>query len=159
MNEPKKGMDNMTKGFLIFLAVFFVITTLLIVFSGHGYELKGASKNPASATTAQNQAGNSSTGSGNIDFQPYMEEMHKQISGEWQPPAVNKDSETILEFTILKNGYVKDEKVFQSSGIKEVDDSAITALKKASPLPPLPLSYPKDSITVKFNFTVRANQD
>lgn len=154
-NKPKKGMNKVTKTFLIFIAALFVITTLFIVFGGHAYELKGAAKAPTSQERGQ---GINSSGSANEAFQPYMDEMHKQISGKWQPPSVNKDSEAILEFTILKNGYVKDEKVFKSSGNKEVDDSALTALRKASPLPPLPLSFPKDSITIKFNFTVRANQ-
>ena len=84
--------------------------------------------------------------------------MHKQISGKWQPPAVNKDTEVIVKFTILKNGHVVDEEIVQSSGVKEVDDSALAALRRSSPLPPLPLLFPRDQVTINFNFTLKANQ-
>lgn len=154
MAEQKKGMDKMTKGFLIFMSVAFLILTVVAVFGNRSYELKSLAKggNP------QQQQGQGMTGGTSPEFQPYLEEMHKQISGKWQPPAVNKDSEVILRFTILKNGHVIDESVLQSSGDKEVDESALTALRKSSPLPPLPLSYTRDRATVNFNFTVRANQ-
>ena len=153
MAEQKKGMDNITKGFLIFIIAIFVIITLAGVFGPHMYELKGTPNNNAPQAQGQKQQSSASP-----EFQPYLEEMHKQISGKWQPPAVNKDSEVILKFTILKNGHVINEEVAQSSGDKAVDDSALTALRKASPLPPLPLSFPRNEVTVNFNFTVKANQ-
>lgn len=149
----KKKMDKMTKGFLIFMASAFIILTIIGVLGNRSYELKGIAK---SQTAQQSQS--SGTGSASPEFQPYLEEMHKQISGKWNPPPVNKDSEVVLKFTILKNGHVINEEVAQSSGNKEVDESALTALQKASPLPPLPLSFPRSEVTVNFNFTVKANQ-
>lgn len=154
MSEPKKKMDKMTKGFLIFISTAFLILTFIVILGDHSYELKGAAK----ASTTHQEQNQASKGSASPEFQPYLEEMHRQISGKWQPPAVNKDSEVILRFTIKKNGYVVDEQIAQSSGDKAVDESALEALRKASPLPPLPLSFPKDSVTVNFNFTVRANE-
>ena len=153
MTEPKKGMDKMTKGFLIFISSAFIILTIAILFGNRTYELKGASKVPANAAQSQSASGDS-----NADFQPYLEEMHKQVSGKWQPPAVNQDSEVIVKFTILKNGHVINPEIVKSSGDKEVDDSALKALRKSSPLPPLPLSFPQEQVTINFNFTVRANQ-
>ena len=154
MTQQKKGMDKMTKGFIIFMAAAFVILSVVAVFGNRSYELKGLAK----SSQPQQTQGAGSSGSASPEFQPYLEEIHKQISGKWQPPAVNKDSEVVLKFTILKNGHVVDEQVSQSSGIKEVDESALTALRRSSPLPPLPLSFPRDQVTVNFNFTVRANQ-
>ena len=154
MAEQKKGMDKMTKGFLIFMSVAFLVLTFVAVFGNRSYELKSLSK----GEHQQQQQGQGAAGSTSPEFQPYLEEMHKQISGKWQPPAVNKDSEVVLRFTILKNGHVIDESVLQSSGDKEVDESALTALRKSSPLPPLPLSFTKNQVTVNFNFTVKANQ-
>lgn len=153
MNEPKKGMDKMTKGFIIFISSAFIVLTLAILLGNRTYELKGVAKTPTN--TAQGQR---TTGSSNGEFQPYLEEMHKQISGKWQPPAVNKDSEVIVKFTILKNGHVINPEIAKSSGDQEVDESALKALRRSSPLPPLPLSFPQDQVTVNFNFTVRANQ-
>ncbi len=154
MAEQKKGMDKMTKGFLIFMGSAFLILTIIGVFGNRSYELK----NIANGQSAQQQSQNAGKGSASPEFQPYLEEMHKQISGKWQPPIVNKDSEVVLKFTIQKNGHVINESVAQSSGNKEVDESALAALRKASPLPPLPLSFPRDEVTVNFNFTVKANQ-
>ena len=153
MQEKKKGMDNLTKGFLIFISLAFIILTLAIVLGGHSYELKGGNK-PQSLQQGQQ----SSSGSASPEFQPYLTEMHKQISGKWQPPAVNEDSEVVVKFTILKNGHVINEEISKSSGNKDVDDSALVALRRSSPLPPLPMSYPRDEVTVNFNFTVKANQ-
>ena len=153
MIEPKKGMDNLTKGFLIFIGSAFLILTLAIIFGNHSYELKGLSK-----LGNANQQSSGSAGGQNAEFQPYLDEMHKQISGKWQPPAVNKDAELVLKFTILRNGHVKDIAVVKSSGDKAVDDSAVTALRRSSPLPPLPLSFPQEQVTVNFNFSLRANQ-
>lgn len=151
----KKKMDKMTKGFLIFMASAFIILTIIGVFGNRSYELKGIAKGQ---TAQSGQSQNSGAGSANPEFQPYLEEMHKQISGKWNPPPVNKDSEVVLKFTILKNGHVINEEVSQSSGSKEVDESALTALRRSSPLPPLPLSFPRDEVTVNFNFKVKANQ-
>jgi TonB family protein len=154
MTQQKKSMDKITKGFIIFMVAAFVILSVVAVFGNRSYELKGLAK-----TGQPQQSQNAGTsGSGSPEFQPYLEEIHKQISGKWQPPAVNKDSEVVLKFTVLKNGHVINEQVSQSSGIKEVDESALTALRRSSPLPPLPLSFPRDQVTVNFNFTVRANQ-
>lgn len=147
----KKKMDKMTKGFLIFMGSAFLILTVIGVFGNRSYEIKNVAK-------GQNMQQTQNTGSGSPEFQPYLEEMHKQISGKWNPPPVNKDSEVVLKFTILKNGHVINEEVSQSSGNKEVDESALAALRRSSPLPPLPLSFPRDEVTVNFNFTVKANQ-
>jgi len=152
MAEQKKRMDKMTKGFLIFMGTAFLILTVVAVFGNRSYELKSLAKGN------QPQQGQSTSGSASPEFQPYLEEMHKQISGKWQPPAVNKDSEVVLRFTIMKNGHVVDEQVLQSSGDKQIDESALSALRKSSPLPPLPLSYARDRATVNFNFKVKANQ-
>ena len=119
MTQQKKSMDKMTKGFIIFMAAAFVILSVVAVFGNRSYELKGLAK-----TGQPQQSQNAGTsGSGSPEFQPYLEEIHKQISGKWQPPAVNKDSEVVLKFTVLKNGHVINEQVSQSSGIKEVDES------------------------------------
>lgn len=153
MTEPKKGMDKMTKGFLIFISAAFIILTLAILLGNRTYELKGISKAPNNTTQGQK-----TSGAKDAEFQPYLEEMHNQISGKWQPPAVNKDAEVIIKFTILRNGHVINPEVAKSSGDKDVDESALKALRRSSPLPPLPMSFPQDQVTVNFNFTVRANQ-
>ena len=146
----KKGMDKLTKGFLIFIIPAFIIVTLAVILGDHSYELKGAAKNN---NTQQGAAQNADP-----EFQPYINEMHKQISAKWNPPAVNKDGEVIVKFSILKNGRIKGAEITKSSGDSMIDESALKALEKASPLPPLPLSYSKDEISVNFSFNLRADE-
>ena len=87
-----------------------------------------------------------------------MDIKHEKITKKWTPPQTDKDADVTVEYTIMKNGYVKDPRIVKSSGNNAIDKSAIDALNNASPLPPLPLSYDKDSINVKFNFTVKASE-
>ena len=143
-------MNKTTKIFLIFLSAAFVIVTLLIMFGGYSYQLKGGTANHYIDKNApQTQSG------GNVDLSAYTSAMHDKISSKWAPPHTDEDAKVVLEFTIQKNGHVINAKIDQSSGNKEIDNSAMKALKKASPLPPLPLNLPQSSITVKFDFLVK----
>ena len=147
-------MDKTSKIFIGVMAILFVIVTAVVFFGGNSYELQNIGKN-STPTQTQND------GSPKVDngsFQPYMDIMHEKITKKWTPPQTDKDAEVTVEYTIMKNGAVKDPKIVKSSGNNAIDKSAIDALNNASPLPPLPLSYDKDSINVKFNFTVKASE-
>ena len=143
-------MNKTTKIFLIFISAAFVLVTLLIMFGGYSYQLKGGNINHhIDKNSEQTQS------RGNVDLSSYTSAMHDKISSKWAPPHTDEDTKVVLEFTIQKNGHIINAKVSESSGNKEVDDSAMRALKKASPLPPLPLNLSQNSITVKFDFLVK----
>ena len=140
-------MDKTTKKFLIFLGIIFVLVTITIMFGGYSYQLKGLTKSNSNKPAQDVYT--------EVDMSSYSEAMHEKIGAKWTPPTIDNDASVVLEYTILKNGHIKDAKVHKSSGIKELDESAMTALRKASPLPPLPLNLKRDSITVKFEFAVK----
>lgn len=149
-------MDKTSKIFIGVMALLFIGVTAVVFFGGNSYELANIGKNNNTAP-AQTQ-NNGDTKVDNGSFQPYMDIMHEKITKKWTPPQTDKDADVTVEYTIMKNGYVKDPRIVKSSGNNAIDKSAIDALNNASPLPPLPLSYDKDSINVKFNFTVKASE-
>ncbi len=55
-------------------------------------------------------------------------------------------------FEIMKDGRARDVKVMQSSGNYEVDRSTQRAILEASPFPPLPDGFERDSARVQMNF-------
>lgn len=143
-------MDRTTKNFIIILSVVFVIVTAIIMFGGYSYQLKDLKFNKSAASGQSVSAP--------VDLSSYSEVMHEKIASKWSPPAVDKDAKVVLEFTIQKNGHVIREKVYQSSGNKQIDDSALRALRSASPLPPLPINLGQETLTVKFDFTVKGKE-
>lgn len=147
-------MDKTSKIFISVMAILFVIVTAVVFLGGNSYELNGIGKNSTQSQAQDNESQKVDNGS----FQPYMDVMHEKITKKWTPPQTDKDAEVMVEYTIMKNGTVKDPKIVKSSGNDAVDKSAIDALHNASPLPPLPLSYEQDSVNVKFNFAVKASE-
>lgn len=150
-------MDKTTKIFLIILGILFIFTTIIILFGGYSYQLKDLSKSLTKEKSLSSSTPQASTNNFNGNMlSTYTEVMHEKISSNWNPPSVDKDSKVILEFTINKNGRVIDSKIYESSGNKLLDESALKALRKASPLPPLPMNIGQETLTVKFDFTLKA---
>jgi len=86
------------------------------------------------------------------NFGPYMRELQRKLAINWDPPKGREKDKVVLIFTILKDGRLKDCKVFKSSGYTDTDKAAILAVKHAAPFRPLPSEYNGDSITVQFTF-------
>ena len=57
-----------------------------------------------------------------------------------------------LTFEILRDGTVTNVQITQSSGIPEVDRSALRAILASNPLPALPPDYSGGSVNVQFYF-------
>ena len=83
----------------------------------------------------------------------YLTRMLARIEAEWRRPSVQTPVEAVLHFVIEKDGTVRDLRVAESSGHRPFDLAAVRAVQNASPLPPLPRSYRKDSLGV--NLIVR----
>lgn len=87
-----------------------------------------------------------------VDFSSYMRDMQKNIKINWNPPKLTKNTSVTLVYTIGKNGELLSYAVYKSSGNKEMDNSAIEALKATAPFKPLPAAFSKSSVDVKFTF-------
>jgi TonB family protein len=59
---------------------------------------------------------------------------------------------TTMEFTILRDGTIKDIKLVQTSGNLSMDNSGMRALLASSPLPTLPPDYSGSYVRVTFDF-------
>lgn len=86
-----------------------------------------------------------------VDFSSYLAKMKKTIQGKWQPPKGLENRRVRVMYTILRNGQITNASVIETSGDEAVDQTALEALKAASPLDPLPLGAPK-SVQLRYLF-------
>lgn len=82
----------------------------------------------------------------------YLERMLALIETQWRRPSTEERLETTIHFRIAADGRVTDLAVARESGHRAFDLAALRAVQRASPLPPLPRSYRKDSLGVNLIF-------
>ncbi len=81
----------------------------------------------------------------------FMVNMKKKINQTWKIPKSLNSIRVITGFTVLKDGKIVDPSILQSSGDKNIDDSALQALKDASPLDKLPEQAP-EFLQIRYTF-------
>lgn len=86
------------------------------------------------------------------DFGPYMRELQRRIKMNWEPPKGNESKRVVLLFKIAKDGKLLSVNVFKSSGLQNVDQAAINAVKVAAPFRALPPEYRGSNIDIQFTF-------
>jgi protein TonB len=86
----------------------------------------------------------------------YVAAMRARISANWLlsmvSPGIVSAPRVYLTFQIARDGTINDVQITQSSGIPEVDRSALRAVLASNPLPPLPSDYSGGSVGVQFYF-------
>jgi len=109
---------------------------------------------------------NGSAGSGGINFGSggdfgerygwYVTAVQSRISSNWLLSTVSPDIVTAprvyVTFDIRRDGSISNPLVTKSSGIPEVDRSAMRAVLASNPLGPLPADYTGDKVTVEVYF-------
>ena len=89
----------------------------------------------------------------------YVGAVRNRISSNWLLSMVSPNLMTAprvyVTFSILRNGTIDDVKIVQSSGIPEVDRSALRAVLASNPFGPLPADYTGDKVAVEFYFDFR----
>ncbi len=85
------------------------------------------------------------------DFAPYMKELQAKIKKNWNPPKGQESKRVVLLFSIAKDGRLLNVKIQQSSGINEVDDSALNAVKLTA-FNPLPSEFKGNKVDIQFTF-------
>ena len=82
--------------------------------------------------------------------------MRARVSANWLMATVSPNivsaPRAYLTFEIMHDGTVNNVQITQSSGIPEVDRSALRAILASNPLPPLPADYSGGSVKVEFYF-------
>jgi protein TonB len=80
----------------------------------------------------------------------YLDRMLALIERNWRrPPTGDALPEVAITFRIHRDGRVGDVEVETSSGVRAFDLAGLRAVENASPLPPLPAGYRKDSLSVR----------
>lgn len=105
---------------------------------------------PLGSTTGGSSFG-AVAGFDNPDFvyNYYVEQMLSLIGSHWVRPPVGGGVEAIVRFRIGTRGEVTEVELLESSGHTTFDLAGLRAIQQASPLPPLPRSYPHDSLGVR----------
>ena len=87
----------------------------------------------------------------------YVASMRARISANWLMSTVSPNiitaPRTYITFEIARDGTVNNVQITQSSGIPEVDRSALRAILASNPLPPLPSDYRGGAWTSSFILT------
>ncbi len=120
-----------------------------------------ATKTAAPAKAAPKEASedddNDDTPPQNVDMGPYIKEMKRLIQSKWAAPKGMQEKHVVTVFTIRRNGTIEDPTIVESSGTESVDESALAALKAASPLPKLPAGSPQ-FIQIRYQFDWKVKQ-
>jgi len=90
------------------------------------------------------------------DKNSYMQYLQKTLKLHWAPPKLENSAKVVVEFEILKDGSIINEKITETSGSRELDNSALFAVRKSNPLRNLPEDL-KNEKEVKINFTFDYN--
>jgi TonB family protein len=128
---------------------------------------KGSEKPPAPAPAPQQAApstsaapevavgGSGITGieGGDFPYTLYLTAMHKRIGTYWyRPPSVTPGTTVVVYFRIARDGTISDTKITTPSGNSTFDRSALSAIRSASPLNPLPYAYSGTYLGVHLTF-------
>jgi TonB family protein len=98
------------------------------------------------------QTGNAES---NAKMNVYYSLIWSRIRGKWSLPQgilPRENIEAIVQAKILRNGTVTDLSFEKRSGNRYFDESAMKAIKKASPFPPFPDSLRDNNIDIGIRF-------
>lgn len=111
---------------------------------------------PTTSTAAEVAVGASGiTGieGGNFPHTLYLSAMHKQIGLKWYRPATTPPGTTVvIYFRIQRDGTITDADYAQKSGNSTFDRAALSAVRSASPLNPLPFAFSGTYLGVHLTF-------
>jgi colicin import membrane protein len=110
---------------------------------------------PDKAGKAAGTAGQPGTTEMDAQMRDYYAMIWSRIKGQWAlPPGILRGEvlEAVIDVTILRNGAVTEVNFEKRSGNGYFDESALKAIRKASPLPPLPAWVGESSIGVGIRF-------
>lgn len=92
-------------------------------------------------------------------FAGYAQQIQQLVAQKWHTSDVDARVQTapivIASFDLLRNGSIRNLRVVQQSGISALDYSAQRAILEASPFPPIPPGFDKDSAHVEFTFELK----
>lgn len=100
----------------------------------------GATQPGVTDTVAPGGSGVTGIEGGDFPYALYLQGMHRRIGDKWIRPNVNGPT-VVIYFRILRDGTIKDARIETPSGNPTFDRAALSAVRSASPLNPLPFAY------------------
>jgi TolA protein len=76
------------------------------------------------------------------EAEAYLNKVEQKIMAVWKRPPTTDGLKVTLCFNLARNGFVSAVRVEKSSGNQSFDDSAVQAVRRASPFPRPPKSFP-----------------
>jgi TonB family protein len=106
---------------------------------------------PFGSPLATSPFGTAVAGFDNPDFVYgyYVDQMLAMIGSNWVRPPVDSEVEMTIHFRIQKDGSLTEIEIIAPSGFDSFDLAGLRAVRLASPLPPLPTSFPHSSLGVR----------
>lgn len=89
---------------------------------------------------------------GDFPYTLYIQGMHRKIGNAWFRPPSARDVTVVIAFRILRDGTIQDAQVVTPSGNSTFDRAALSAVRSASPLNPLPFAYSGNYLGVQMTF-------
>ena len=89
---------------------------------------------------------------GDFPYTLYLEGMQRKIGASWYRPTVAPGTTAVVYYRILRDGTITDAKVVTASGNGTFDRAALSAVRSASPLNPLPFAYSGTYLGVHLTF-------
>lgn len=92
-------------------------------------------------------------------FAGYAQQIQELVAQKWRTGEVDARLQTaptvIATFELLRDGRIRNLKILQASGIPTLDFSVQRAILEASPFPPIPPGFDRDSANVEFWFEMK----
>jgi protein TonB len=92
-------------------------------------------------------------------FPGYAQQIQQLVAQKWHTSDVDARVQTapivIASFDLMRDGRIRNLRVVQQSGVSALDISAQRAILDASPFPPIPAGFDKDSAHVEFTFELK----
>ena len=90
-----------------------------------------------------------------INLAPYLDLIRQQVKQQWHPQvATHSSQQTLIGFSVTRNGQVNRLRLLQSSGSTFTDQAALTAIREAAPFGVLPKGYRGDQLNILFKFNI-----
>jgi TonB family protein len=92
-------------------------------------------------------------------FGAYSQQIQQLIASKWRTSdvdaSINSAPTVIATFDLYRDGSARNVKILQRSGVPTLDFSVQRAILEASPFPPIPPGFDKDSAKVEFWFELK----
>lgn len=89
---------------------------------------------------------------GDFPYTLYIEGMQRRIGSNWFRPQVAPGTAAVIYFRVQRNGTISEAEIETPSGNRAFDRAALSAVRSASPLTPLPYGYAGTWLGVHLTF-------